>query len=298
MAEQETTGAATPDTASGVTDTAPVQDAQQTPAAAAPETPAATPEFPAYLLRRAAEFQIPEDEARAYSTPEFLEKALQLHERQLLRYQRMHGQPSPQSTPSKEEPAEPDLSEFDPALVKYVKDMRVELANLRKQAEGFQNGFQSFQQQQLVQEFESFYDGWLASDGPGYSEKLGAKPLKEIWDGKTMTPELSERLALKTEYDKLVGLYLAAGQRPPSSRELMHQAAAIRYYKPAVAAAEDKARQELDTQLRNRAGQFTAKPGQKASPSLEEMPPSDEKAIRLARKFMKERGMLDRDLVS
>lgn len=237
------------------------------------------PEYPSHLLTLAQELGISEDDARSQE-PAQLERSL----RWLETYQRRLWQQSAEQPPArKEEPPagkqttiEEDLAFMDPKALAHIKALKDQVDSLSKASQLQQ---ENFQRQQAYRE-EQAIDSWFATEGKKYSDSFTDKPLQEIMG----SAESRERVKVWALAEEL--LRGSNGRR--SIGEAMTLAASALHY----GRADEKARSEVAGQLRDRAGQFTARPTQRTR-RIDDMPNGDEKALAVAREFMRERGALE-----
>lgn len=231
-------------------------------------------EFAPALLDRARELGISTEEARSYGRPEILERSLDALDRKLGEFALGKAQPAvaPPAAPPPIEAESPsfklDLDEmaedgFDPALVKVnkgLKSLHEHYETRVAQLEGVVRQLSGQLQQGTAQTSEQQFDQLITDLGDEYAESFGSGSGRDL---PTNGQQLANRVKLWQEIGTLKAGYAATKRRAPSDRVLFKRALAGAF----GTQTETIAKQRLDTQLRDRQGQFISAPSSRKVPA-------------------------------
>lgn len=264
----------------------------------APET-SDSPQFEPALIERAQEAGLSDEEARAFGTPEHLERSLSIYDRKIaatgkkLQEEHLARQKQPAEKPKEQVAELLKKFEFKGGEDYYDDTLRGDLMSMNdhyhtevhnmKQLLALMLGAMN---QQANATSEQEFDDCVSSLGDEYTEFVGR--------GKTsdLDPD-SEELRWRNEirdHEKVLALgYRHAGNPVPPRKVLNRRAASIVLADKLRERAEESARQKLEQQVKKRATQVISRPTHR---EVGEDVPADshERAVRAVAAKAKELG--------
>jgi len=261
-----------------------------------PEPEPAGPAWDEALLQRAHEAGLTDEEAQSYGSPAILERTLDLLDRTLSSQiktarQKQQQQPATDKPPEKKERKKPTFAmiketygddvaaAWEAAWDEMDKGYQEELESVRSTVKALQDE----QQLRRQEEFTLMVDKYFDSLGDEYKDIFGKGPLRDL---KPESPQYKARVGVVEEADVLAFAYRTAGRTLPNEPELLDRARRMLHAEK----AEAKARREVSEKLRDRQGQFVARPTARAGGAADDLPKGEERARQKVAEFLEKRG--------
>lgn len=248
--------------------------------------------FDAALLGRATQAGLSEVEARSFETPERLQTALSVLDRQAAAFARQAQAPpdaggngAAQETAGQDSGPEEfklDLNEedYEPEVLTAFGTMTAEINRLRTELHGVRQESSSREQR----DFENRFDTMLGGLGDEFKPLIGDGPTASLG---AADPTLQARIAIADEMMAMSAGYAQLGRPAPSDAELVQRAARAVLGDQVTQQATSSATRKVSGQLRDRSGKFVQRPTHR---NAKDSRTPIERAAEFVETFTRERG--------
>jgi len=235
------------------------------------------------LLEQAQELGIEEEEARELGPS--LKRTVALMERQFAKV----GRERQQAPPPEQQRTTPERKKFELKLNKDLMDPEVAAAleamhaHYEETVAGLQtklDGVEGFHRAKAHEEFSQQFDTWIDELGDGYKPVFGKGRGDQV-----SKREQKARVEVIQEMDALAAGYNQTGRKVPGAKTLFERAVRQLHGDK----AETVVRRRVSQQLRDRQGQYVARPSHRKTNQLR----GEALAIANLTNRMRERGLLN-----